>query len=83
MRLGPERPRDLQGSSPFGCESHRLDAPVGVPRLTGREPNPVAVGVHFWLAVVGLAIYVVSISAAGILQGAAWVAGQSFIVARR
>lgn len=50
-----------------------------MPRLTGREPNPVAVGIHFWLAVVGLAIYVVSISAAGILQGAAWVAGRSFI----
>ena len=24
-----------------------------VPRLTGREPNPLAVGVHFWLALVG------------------------------
>src|SRR3989441_7556335 len=23
LRLGPERPRDLQSSSPFGCESHR------------------------------------------------------------
>src|SRR5712691_8476528 len=28
LRLGPERPRDLKGSSTFGCESHRLDAPV-------------------------------------------------------
>src|SRR6266849_4514736 len=30
LRLGPERPRSLQGSSPFGCQSHRLDAPVGM-----------------------------------------------------
>src|SRR5438309_619558 len=30
LRLGPERTRDLQGSSSLGCESHRLDAPVGV-----------------------------------------------------
>src|SRR5207245_10615381 len=30
LRLDPERTRDLQGSSSLGCESHRLDAPVGV-----------------------------------------------------
>ena len=50
-----------------------------VPRLTGREPSPVAVGVHFWLALVGMTIYVASISVAGLLQGRSWVAGQSFI----
>ncbi len=50
-----------------------------LPRLTGAEPHPVAVGVHFWLALVGLVIYVVSISIAGILQGFSWVAGESFI----
>jgi cytochrome c oxidase cbb3-type subunit 1 len=50
-----------------------------VPRLTGREPNPLAVGVHFWLALVGVLTYVISISVAGVLQGFAWVAGQSFI----
>jgi len=50
-----------------------------VPRLTGREPNPLAVGVHFWLALVGVLTYVISISAAGVLQGLAWVSGQSFI----
>jgi cytochrome c oxidase cbb3-type subunit 1 len=37
------------------------------------------VGIHFWLALVGYVIYVVSISIAGILQGFAWVAGQAFI----
>jgi cytochrome c oxidase cbb3-type subunit I len=50
-----------------------------LPRLTGREPNPLAVGVHFWLALVGVLTYVIAISAAGVLQGFAWVAGQSFI----
>ena len=37
-------------------------------------------GVHFWLALVGVLTYVTAISVAGILQGLAWVAGQSFIV---
>src|SRR6266511_4216216 len=30
LRLGPERPRYLQGTSPLRCEPHGLDAPVGV-----------------------------------------------------
>lgn len=50
-----------------------------VPRITGREPNVVLVGVHFWLALVGVVIYVLSITVAGVLQGFAWVAEQPFI----
>ena len=50
-----------------------------VPRLTGSEPSPILVGIHFWLALVGYLIYVVSISTAGVLQGFAWVAGEPFI----
>src|SRR5207247_6611282 len=50
-----------------------------VPQFTGREPNPIIVGVHFWLALVGVVIYVVALSVAGVLQGAAWVAGRSFV----
>ncbi len=50
-----------------------------LPRLTGREPDPILVGVHFWLALIGMSIYVLSISLAGVLQGFAWVAEQSFI----
>jgi len=50
-----------------------------VPRLTGSEPNPILVGIHFWLALVGYVIYVVSITIAGVLQGFAWVAGEAFI----
>ena len=36
-------------------------------------------GLHFWLAFLGGSLYVASISIAGILQGASWVAGESFI----
>jgi cytochrome c oxidase cbb3-type subunit 1 len=50
-----------------------------LPRLTGAEPHPVLVGIHFWLAFVGFLIYVVSISIAGILQGFSWVAGEAFV----
>jgi cytochrome c oxidase cbb3-type subunit 1 len=50
-----------------------------VPRLTGSEPNPILVGIHFWLALVGYVVYVVAISIAGVLQGFAWVAGEAFI----
>lgn len=50
-----------------------------VPRLTGQRPGFVPVGVHFWLALVGVAIYVLSTSVAGILQGFSWVAGEPFI----
>src|SRR3989449_3775242 len=50
-----------------------------VPRLTGREPSPLAVGVHFWLALVGVLTSVISISVARVLQGFRWGSGQSFI----
>jgi hypothetical protein len=32
LRLGPQRSRDLEGTSAFRCEPHRLDPPVGVRR---------------------------------------------------
>src|SRR5260370_11215946 len=50
-----------------------------VHRLAGSEPNPILVGIHLWLALVGYLISVVWISPAGVLQGFAWVAGESFI----
>jgi cytochrome c oxidase cbb3-type subunit I len=50
-----------------------------VPQFTGREPNRTIVGVHFWLALVGVVIYVIALSVAGVLQGMTWVAGRSFI----
>jgi cytochrome c oxidase cbb3-type subunit 1 len=50
-----------------------------VPRITGREPSPIAVGLHFWLSLGGIIIYVLATSIAGILQGFSWVAGEPFI----
>ncbi len=50
-----------------------------VPRITGRGPTNSAIGLHFWLAFLGGSLYVIAISTAGILQGASWVAGESFI----
>lgn len=50
-----------------------------VPRITQRGPRQSAIALHFWLAFLGGSLYVVAISIAGILQGASWVAGESFI----
>ena len=50
-----------------------------LPRITQRGPRKSAIALHFWLAFLGGSLYVVAISIAGILQGASWVAGESFI----
>lgn len=50
-----------------------------LPRITGSAPASNAVAIHFWLALTGSGIYIASISAAGILQGLSWVAGESFV----
>jgi cytochrome c oxidase cbb3-type subunit 1 len=43
-----------------------------VPRITGREwPSPRLISAHFWLVTVGVAIYVLSLSIGGWLQGLA------------
>ncbi|MDA1195017.1 MAG: cbb3-type cytochrome c oxidase subunit I [Planctomycetota bacterium] len=47
-----------------------------VPRMTGREPPILVVAVHFWLALGGIAVYVIGLSVGGHLQGNAWVAGE-------
>lgn len=46
------------------------------PRVTGREPPVLLVGVHFWLALAGIGIYVVSLSIAGEEAGNANLAGE-------
>ena len=48
-----------------------------LPRATGKNPSRLAAGVHFWLALLGVTFYVLSLSVAGTLQGMAWVAGRS------
>lgn len=50
-----------------------------LPRITGHHARAAGIAIHFWLAFVGGSIYVLSISAAGVLQGMSWVAGESFI----
>jgi len=50
-----------------------------LPRLTGREPRHVLVGVHFWFALVGILIYGFSLMIGGTEQGESWISGAPFI----
>jgi cytochrome c oxidase cbb3-type subunit I len=49
-----------------------------LPRVTGREPPVGLVGIHFWLALAGGVIMVVSLTIGGTQQGQAW-AGKPFM----
>ena len=49
------------------------------PRVTGREPPVVLVGLHFWLALAGICIYVLTLSIGGEQQGKAWMDGEPFM----
>ncbi len=50
-----------------------------VPRITGKEPTQAFVGVHFWLAFVGLFAYMISLMAGGTFKGLSWIGGEAFI----
>lgn len=50
-----------------------------MPRLSGREPSHGAIGLHFWLSVVGLAVYVGALSIGGTLRGLSWMSGAPFM----
>ena len=50
-----------------------------VPPLTGRRPPRVAVGMHFWFALLGVTIYSVSLMIGGTLRGVSWLHGAPFI----
>lgn len=50
-----------------------------VPKLTGTEPNQLAVGMHFWFAFIGLNIYIFSLMIGGTEKGMDWVDGTPFI----
>ncbi len=50
-----------------------------VPRMTGREPPILAVSIHFWLALAGIAVYVVGLCWGGHVQGESWVDGEPFM----
>lgn len=50
-----------------------------IPRLTGKEPPQIAVGAHFWMALIGLMFYSVPLMIGGTLKGLSWVEGKPFI----
>jgi len=50
-----------------------------VPRLTGREPPVTLVGLHFWLALAGMIVYVLALMFGGHVQGASWIEGEPFM----
>jgi cytochrome c oxidase cbb3-type subunit I len=50
-----------------------------LPKLTGKEPSQLYVGVHFWLAFIGLFAYMVSLMAGGTLRGLSWMDNEPFI----
>ena len=52
---------------------------VVIPRLTGKEPPQHLVGVHFWLAFIGLILYSVPLSIGATLRGLMWMDGKPFI----
>ena len=50
-----------------------------VPRLTGKEPPKIWVGLHFWLALIGLMFYIVSLMIGSTEKGLLWMAKKPFI----
>lgn len=50
-----------------------------LPKITGKEPRQFFVGVHFWLAFIGLFAYMISMMAGGTLKGLSWIEGNPFI----
>jgi len=50
-----------------------------IPRLIGKEPNQLLVGMHFWLAFVGLIAYTFALMIGGTAKGLSWIEGAPFI----
>lgn len=50
-----------------------------VPGLSLREPRQLMVGMHFWLAFIGLLAYTVPLMIGGSLKGMSWIEGKPFI----
>jgi cytochrome c oxidase cbb3-type subunit 1 len=57
----------------WGCIYYLL------PRITGREPRQVYVGMHFWFAFIGLLMYEFSLMIGGTMRGMMWMEGLPFI----
>ncbi len=50
-----------------------------IPRITGMEPPQVTVGMHFWLALIGLLFYTIPLMYGSTLRGVMWLEGKAFI----
>jgi cytochrome c oxidase cbb3-type subunit 1 len=50
-----------------------------LPLATGKRPPHLGLMVHFWMALVGSFIYIVSLSIGGTIQGLDWIHGRPFI----
>src|SRR5690554_4841891 len=50
-----------------------------LPKITGKSPKQLFVGVHFWLAFIGLFAYMMSMMAGGTLRGLSWIEGRPFL----
>ncbi|UMQ43402.1 cbb3-type cytochrome c oxidase subunit I [Chryseobacterium sp. Y16C] len=50
-----------------------------IPRLTGKEPPKLLVGIHFWLALIGLLMYVIALMIGGTQTGLMWIKKKPFI----
>ena len=50
-----------------------------LPLATGKHASRLGMALHFWLALVGSFIYIVSLSVGGTIQGLDWERGQPFI----
>lgn len=50
-----------------------------VPRLTGKEPHKGWVGIHFWLALIGLMFYTIPLMIGATIKGLMWMDGKPFV----
>jgi cytochrome c oxidase cbb3-type subunit 1 len=50
-----------------------------LPLASGKSPSQLGLGLHFWMALVGSFIYVISLSIGGTVQGLDWIHGLPFI----
>jgi cytochrome c oxidase cbb3-type subunit I len=50
-----------------------------IPRITRQEPPQVTVGIHFWMAFIGLLFYTIPLMIGGTMRGVMWMNGKPFI----
>lgn len=50
-----------------------------LPKITGKGPKQIFVGIHFWLAFIGLFAYMMSLMIGGTLKGLSWIEGKPFL----